>query len=75
MKQSKKQQIKLFANYPDVMSVYQVGVALGIGRTAVYKLLSSNSLQFFRIGNAYKIPKSSLLNYMEKSCSKKKGVI
>ena len=63
----KKSQNKPFEALPDVLNVHQVREALGIGRTAVYKLLDSNAIPCFKIGNAYKIPKSSLIEYIEKA--------
>ncbi len=62
----KKTQIELFEALPDVMNVHQVRSALGIGRAAVYKLLDANVIRCFKIGNTYKIPKSSLIEYIEK---------
>lgn len=60
----------LFEYYPDVMTVQQVRQALKIGRPAVYKLLESNQIRCFKIGNAYKIPKSSLIEYISRSCNR-----
>lgn len=57
----------LFDNYPDVMSVQQVRAALKIGRTAVYRLLDSNEIRCFKIGNAYKIPKTSLIEFVQRN--------
>ena len=57
----------LFDSYPDVMSVQQVRTALKIGRTAVYRLLEANEIRCFKIGNAYKIPKSSLIAFVERN--------
>ena len=57
----------LFDSYPDVMSVQQVQSALRIGRTAVYRLLESNEIRCFKIGNAYKIPKTSLIEFVQRN--------
>lgn len=57
----------LFDTYPDVMSVQQVRSALRIGRNAVYRLLESNEIPCFKIGNAYKIPKTSLITFIERN--------
>ena len=59
-----KNQNELFEALPDVMNVHQVRSALGIGWIVVYKLLEANVIRCFKIGNAYKIPKSSLLEYI-----------
>ena len=58
---------ELFEIYPDVMTVQQVRQALGIGRTAVYRLLESHELECFMIGNAYKIPKTCLIDFVRKN--------
>ena len=60
-------QTELFETYPDVMTVQQVRQALGIGRTAVYRLLESHEIECFMIGNAYKIPKTCLIDFVRKS--------
>lgn len=57
----------LFDSYPDVMNVQQVRSALRIGRTAVYRLLESNEIRCFKIGNAYKIPKTSLIEFVQRN--------
>lgn len=67
MKAQKTTVVALFDTYPDVMSVQQVRSALKIGRTAVYRLLDSNEIQCFMIGNAYKIPKTSLIEFVQRN--------
>lgn len=61
-------QTELFEELPDILNVHQVRRALGIGRPAVYKLLEGNAIRCFKIGNAYKIPKSSLIEFIQRSC-------
>ena len=64
----KNVQNELFSNYPDVLGIKSFCEALGIGRAGAYKLLASGEIPRFKIGNTYKIPKSSLLRYVsEKS--------
>lgn len=58
----------LFSEYPDVLSVHDLRQALGIGRAGAYKLLESGAIQSFKIGNTYKIPKSALIDYVDKQC-------
>lgn len=57
----------LFEEYPDVLSVQQVRSALKIGRPAVYHLLEKNEIRCFKIGNAYKIPKTSLIEFVQRN--------
>ena len=67
MKAQETATVTLFDTYPDVMSVQQVRSALKIGRTAVYRLLDSNEIRCFKIGNAYKIPKTSLIEFVQRN--------
>ena len=55
-----KYKSKQLATLPDILTVRQVQDILGIGRVGVYKLIESGVLHAFRIGHAYKIPRSSL---------------
>lgn len=68
MKDTELIQFELFERYPDVLTVHQAREALGIGRTGVYKLIDQGLLKCFKIGNAYKIPKSALIEYVTNSC-------
>lgn len=63
----------IFEDYPDILTVHQVCEVLGIGRKGVYKLLECNDIRYFRIGNAYKIPKSSLIEFIRQSCNHNEG--
>ena len=68
MKDTELIHFELFERYPDVLTVHQAREALGIGRTGVYKLIDQGLLKCFKIGNAYKIPKSALIEYVTNSC-------
>ena len=68
MKDTELIHFELFERYPDVMTVHQAREALGVGRTGVYKLIDQGLLKCFKIGNAYKIPKTSLIEYVNSSC-------
>ena len=68
MKDTELIHFELFERYPDVMTVHQAREALGVGRTGVYKLIDQGLLKCFKIGNAYKIPKTALLEYVNSSC-------
>lgn len=73
MNEHKDSKSILFENYPDILTVNQTRNALGIGRKGVYKLLESNSICYFKIGNAYKIPKSSLIDFIKQGCKNNIG--
>ena len=68
MKDTELIQFELFERYPDVLTVHQAREALGVGRTGVYKLIDQGLLKCFKIGNAYKIPKSALIEYVTNNC-------
>ena len=57
----------LFTQYPDLMSINDLRGALGIGRTKAYELVSSGELPSIRVGNAIRIPKKNLLDYVKGS--------
>lgn len=67
-KQTDQIEIGLFNNCPDVLSVKDLCQVLHIGRVGAYKLLGSGTIHSFKIGNIYKIPKDSLIAYMNKAC-------
>ena len=67
MKATNPNQIELFEDYPDVMTVQQVRQALRIGRTAVYRLLEGHEIRCFKIGNAYKVPKTALIEFVQRN--------
>lgn len=60
--------LEMFQNYPDVLTAQEVQQALRIGRAGVYKLLASGALECFKLGNTYRIPKDSLISYMNLQC-------
>lgn len=68
MKEKDATQTELFEDFEDILTVHQVRRALGVGRPAVYKLLGDGCIRCFKIGNAYKIPKSELIKYIQQSC-------
>lgn len=51
---------KLFAEYPDVVSVKQMCIMLGgISMKTAYKLLGNGEIHHLKIGKSFKIPKIS----------------
>lgn len=52
------------AEYPDVLSPEDVQKILGIGRNAVYRLLTDGTIKSLKVGRRYLIPKLYLLEYM-----------
>ena len=57
-------QIALFDSYNDILTVDDVKKILGIGRNKVYELIESKQVYAIRPGQAYKISKLSLIEYV-----------
>ena len=55
----------MFSNYPDILTVKQVGEMLRIGRNNAYELLRSGQLKSVKIGKAYRVPKKWVLEYLK----------
>lgn len=59
----------MFKDYPDVVEVRDLQKMLLTGRNTVLGLLSSGTIQSFRIGNRYKIPKTSVISFINSQVS------
>ena len=60
----------MFSTYPDIVDVKQLCEMLGgVGPKAAYKLLHNGDILYFKIGKAFRIPKSSVIDFL--SCAKK----
>ena len=56
--------IKMFENYPDILSIEDLQKALGIGRNQAYALIQENIIKSFKIGRIHEIPKINLIRYI-----------
>lgn len=54
----------MFPDYPDIVTVKQLREMLGISRQLAYELINDGKLQAIKIGNSFKIPKVSVINYV-----------
>lgn len=54
----------MFPEYPDIVTVAQLRKMLGISRCIAYNLINDGYIPAVKIGNAYKIPKVSVINYV-----------
>lgn len=54
----------MFASYPDVVNVYQLEEMLDISQTLAYSLVRKKAIKSRKIGRAYKIAKSAVINYI-----------
>ena len=57
----------MFNNYPDIVTVKQVGEMLHIGRNNAYALVRSGQVKSVRIGKKYRVPKNWVLDYLKNS--------
>lgn len=54
----------MFKDYPDVLTVEQLAVALGIGRNKAYELVNNNIIGSKRVGRRILVPKVCLVEYV-----------
>lgn len=54
----------MFSQYPDIVNVSQLQKMLDISRHLAYDLIREGHLAGFRIGNAYRVPKVSVIRYI-----------
>ena len=51
--------------YNDLLTIDELCEALMIGRNTAYRLFNTKSLSAFRIGRCWKIPKSSVQEFLQ----------
>ena len=62
------------SDYPDIVTVAQLQKMLGISRHLAYDLINDGYISGIKIGNAFKIPKVNVINYlMEEGGEKNAG--
>ena len=54
----------MFTDYPDILSVDELGSLLEIGKKTTYKLLQDKKIEHLKIGREYRIPKINVLSYL-----------
>lgn len=54
----------MFPDYPDIVDVAQLQQMLGISRHLAYSLIHDGYIPGILIGNAYKVPKASVIHYV-----------
>ena len=55
---------QMFAKYPDVVSVTQLGQMLHISERLAYRLIREKQIACLKIGRTYKIPKINVIKYL-----------
>ena len=57
----------MFADYPDILTVAQLQKMLHISRQLSYELINSGQIRAFKVGNSFRIPKVSVIDFVMKS--------
>ena len=65
----KKSEIKelynmMFPDFPDIVTVTQLQEMLRVSRHLAYDLINDGSIRGLKIGNAFKIPKVNVIEYV-----------
>jgi len=55
----------MFEEYNDILTVDEACEAMRVGYNTIYKLLNANKLKGYRNGRTWRIPKSSLCEYIK----------
>ena len=55
---------QMYAKYPAVVSVTQLGQMLHISERLSYRLIRENQIACLKIGRTYKIPKINVIKYL-----------
>ena len=65
MKKSELREIyqMMFPDYPDIVNVKQLTAMLGISRQLAYDLIGDGDISAIKVGNAFRIPKASVISY------------
>ena len=56
---------EIFAEYPDVVTPYDLQTMLKIGRNSVYDLLKNKLIKSIRVGKKYIIPKENVIDFLK----------
>lgn len=54
----------MFPEFPDIVTVAQLQEMLGVSRHLAYDLINDGSIRGLKIGNSFKIPKVSVIEYV-----------
>lgn len=60
----------MLEQYEDIMDVNDLCEVFRVGRGRVYELLQTNQISGFRLGRNWRIPKLSVINYIESQINK-----
>lgn len=54
----------MFTEYPDLLSINELRRMLGVSKHKAYDLINDGSINAIKIGNAFRIPKINVINYI-----------
>ena len=54
----------MFPDFPDIVTISQLQEMLGVSRHLAYDLINDGSIRGLKIGNAFKIPKVNVIEYV-----------
>ena len=54
----------MFPDYPDIVNIPQLQNMLGVSRHLAYNLVNDGYIKGLKIGNAFKIPKVSVIEFV-----------
>lgn len=57
----------ILQNASDILTITEVKEILYIGRNKVYELINSGELTGFKVGRSWRVSKSALISYIDKS--------
>ena len=58
----------MFEQCSDLLTIKDLQVVLKIVRNKAYQLIRSGELQSFKIGTSFRMPKNSVVEYVERKC-------
>ena len=65
----------MYPDYPDIVTVPQLQKMLGISRGLAYRLVRENEIHGVKVGNALRVPKVSIINYVLSDSSREGAVM
>ena len=54
----------MFTEYPDLLSINELRHMLGVSKHKAYDLINDGYIHGLKIGNAFRIPKASVIEYV-----------
>lgn len=61
----------MFEQYDDILTINELAEVLKIGSTQAYRLVRSQKIKAFKEGKDWKIPKTSIIEYISIQTSRK----